>query len=73
VESSLELLKRVAPEARITFSGQPLPFPMDLSDQPVRAYLGEYGSVPLDSGIRDTYQAFRGLLANGLLRADNLS
>jgi nucleoside-diphosphate-sugar epimerase len=73
VESSLELLKRAAPEARITFSGQPLPFPMDLSDQPVRAYLGEYGSVPLDAGIRDTYNAFRSLLANGLLRADNLN
>jgi nucleoside-diphosphate-sugar epimerase len=73
VESSLELLKRVAPEARITFSGQPLPFPMDLSDQPVRAYLGEYGSVPLDAGIRGTYDAFRSLLANGLLRADNLN
>jgi nucleoside-diphosphate-sugar epimerase len=73
VESSLDLLKRVAPEARITFSGEPLPFPMDLSDQPVRGHLGDYGGVPLEAGIRGTYDAFRKLLASGLLRADNLN
>jgi nucleoside-diphosphate-sugar epimerase len=73
VESSLELLKKVAPAASITYSGAPLPFPMDLSDAPVRGHLGDYGSVPLEAGIRGTYEAFRRLLDRGLIGADNLS
>lgn len=73
VESSLELLKKVAPSASITYSGAPLPFPMDLSDVPVRGHLGDYGSVPLEAGIRGTYEAFRRLLDRGLLKADNLN
>jgi nucleoside-diphosphate-sugar epimerase len=73
VERSLELLKQVAPAASITYSGSPLPFPMDLSDAPVRGHLGDYGSVPLEAGIRGTYEAFRGLLDRGLVAADKLS
>jgi nucleoside-diphosphate-sugar epimerase len=73
VERSLELLKQVAPGASITYSGSPLPFPMDLSDAPVRGHLGDYGSVPLEAGIRGTYEAFRGLLDRGLVAADKLS
>ena len=47
VERSLELLGRIAPGMRVGSSGDALPFPMDLSDKPVHAYLGDYGSVPL--------------------------
>lgn len=63
VESSMTLVKKVAPAAAITCAGAPLPFPMALSDEPVRAHLGNYGSVPLEDGIRATYDAFRALLA----------
>jgi nucleoside-diphosphate-sugar epimerase len=73
VEGSLELLKKVAPEARITYSGAPLPFPMDLSDAPVRGHLGDYGSVPLAAGIHATYEAFRRLLDSGLVKAESLN
>jgi nucleoside-diphosphate-sugar epimerase len=73
VEASLEVLKRVAPGAKVTCSGQALPFPMDLSDAPVRTYLGNYGSVPLDSGIRGTLEAFKALLAQGLLKAESVA
>lgn len=73
VEQSMELLKKVAPEAKITLSGDALPFPMALSDQPVRNYLGDYGAMPLEDGIRQTYDVFRTLLAKGLISADNLS
>ncbi len=73
VESSLALLGRVAPGARIDCSGAPLPFPMALSDEPVRALLGNYGAVPLEAGIRTTYEAFRGLLAKGKLSATNIA
>lgn len=73
VEASLPLIKKVAPEATITCSGSALPFPMDLSDKPVRESLGNYGSVPLEAGIRGTYDAFKRLLDEGLIKADNLS
>lgn len=72
VEESLALLKKITPDAAVTFSGEPLPFPMDLSDQPVRAYLGDYGSVPLEAGLRGTYAAFRSLLAAGKLSAEGI-
>ena len=72
VEDSLALLQRVTPRAELTCSGSALPFPMDLSDAPVRSHLGDYGSVPLEAGMRGTYQAFQRLLAEGLLQADKL-
>lgn len=73
VEDSVPLIKKLASNATITFSGSALPFPMDLSDAPVRKYLGDYGSVPLEAGIRGTYDAFKRLLGEGLIKADNLS
>jgi nucleoside-diphosphate-sugar epimerase len=72
VEQSVELIRKVVPEAKIQISGEALPFPMALSDQPVRSYLGDYGSVPIEDGIRETCEVFRSLLAKGLVSADNL-
>lgn len=72
VEQSLAMIKAVAPNADIEATGSAMPFPMDLSDAPVRGYLGNYGSVPLEAGIRRTYEAFKSLLAKGLLSADKL-
>jgi len=73
VEASLAMLKRLAPEAQVTCSGQTLPFPMNLSDAPVRGFLGDYGSVPLEGGIRGTLAAFKSLLAQGLLKPENVA
>ena len=73
VEDSVAMLKKIAPEAAITFAGSPLPFPMDLSDQPVRSYLGDYGAVPIEAGIRGTYNAFRHLLGERRLSAESLN
>jgi len=69
VEKSLEILKRLAPNSQITASGSALPFPMNLSDTPLRNYLGDYGQVPLEEGIADTYKMFASLLEKGLLKA----
>jgi nucleoside-diphosphate-sugar epimerase len=73
VEASVVLLQRVAPGAAITCSGQALPFPMDLSDAPVRAHLGDYGSVPVEAGMRGTLEAFKGLLAKGVIKAESIA
>jgi nucleoside-diphosphate-sugar epimerase len=63
----LEIVRALAPAARLDIEGEPLPFPADLSDEPIRAYLGDYGPVPLEDGIEETFDAFRRLLAAGAL------
>ncbi|HEX4986968.1 MAG TPA: SDR family oxidoreductase [Burkholderiales bacterium] len=73
VEQSIDVIRKIAPEAKIEASGDPLPFPMALSDQPVRSFLGDYGSISLEDGIRQTHEMFASLLAKGLVSADNLS
>jgi nucleoside-diphosphate-sugar epimerase len=73
VEQSLDVLNKIAPGMQVGFAGDALPFPMDLSDDPVRGYLGNYGSVPVEAGIRATYEAFQALLSNGLLKPDNVA
>ena len=72
VEASLQILKTVAPKSLIRANGPPLPFPMNLSDAPLRAFLGNYGEVPMEKGISETYSMFRSLLEKGLIQADKL-
>src|SRR5262245_53512718 len=62
VEEGLAILKKLAPQAKITSSGEALAFPMHLPDTPLRQYLGDYGTASLAEGIRDTYDAFRTLI-----------
>lgn len=69
----LDLLRQIAPGAKLEMSGAALPFPADLSDRSIRSYLGDYGPVPLELGIRTTYDAFRQLLASGALSPDAVS
>jgi nucleoside-diphosphate-sugar epimerase len=69
VEEGLAILKKIAPQARITSSGQALAFPMHLPDAPLREFLGDYGTATLAEGIRETYDAFRSLISRGLLAA----
>ena len=68
----LDILRAIAPGADVTMSGDELPFPADLSDAPIQDYLGDYGLVPLEEGVRETYAAFQDLLSRGLLSADAL-
>jgi UDP-glucuronate 4-epimerase len=63
VEEGLAILKKIAPHAQVTSSGQPLAFPMHLPDTPLREFLGDYGHATLEEGIRETYDAFRALTA----------
>ncbi len=73
VEEAVEVIRRIAPGAQIAISGEALPFPMQLSDQPVRNYLGDYGAVEIEEGIRRTYEVFQSLLAKGLISADGIT
>ncbi len=62
VDEGLELLSRLAPDADIRVSGQPLPFPADLGSDALRDYLGDYGSISIADGTAETFTAFRHLL-----------
>ena len=63
VQEGVNILKALAPEASITITGEPLAFPMDHSDDPLKAYIGDYGQVSLQQGIQATYERFRQLHA----------
>jgi len=69
VEEGVRILKELAPSAAITVSGNALAFPMHLPDEPLRAFLGDYGGATLAEGIRETYEAFRSLIGRGILNA----
>jgi nucleoside-diphosphate-sugar epimerase len=73
VEQSIGVLKKIVPQAQILAGGDALPFPMTLSDQPVRSHLGDYGSVSIEEGIRETFEVFRQLLQKGMLSAENIA
>ena len=70
VEAWLDIVRALAPGAALTIEGESLPFPADLSDDPVQRHLGDYGPVPLEEGIEATYLDFRRLLASGALSPD---
>lgn len=61
----VELIKREQPDADIEIEGPELPFPPDLSDEPLRQYLGEYDRVNLETGVHQTYAMFRHLSSVG--------
>lgn len=65
VEVWLEMVRALAPEARVGATGAALPFPADLPDEPLKAHIGDYGQIPLEDGVRGTFEAFRRLLDEG--------
>jgi nucleoside-diphosphate-sugar epimerase len=67
VDEWLGIIRGIAPGAELQVAGDALPFPAELSDEPVQRYLGDYGPVPLKEGIEETYQDFKRLLASGAL------
>lgn len=73
VDDGVEILKRIAPDAQIGIAPEVFKFPTNLSDQPLRAHLGDYGAVPLEVGIAKTYAAFLELLAKGKVSADSVA
>ncbi len=73
VEAKLAIIEGLVPDAKVTCTGSPLPFPADLSDDPIRSYLGDYGTVSLEDGVKETLARFRALLADGKVSADGIA
>ena len=59
VGAGLEILRRLAPGARLHARGEPLPFPAWDHDARLRAHIGDYGAISLEDGITETFHAFR--------------
>ncbi len=72
VEEGVRILKGIAPDVSVEVAGQPIAFPMDRSDDPLADYVGDYGRIPLEEGIRDAYESFKRLLAAGKISAEKL-
>ncbi len=73
VEDWIALVRKVAPGADLHVNGKALPFPAELSDEPIRDFLGDFGHMSLDEGIQATYDGFQALLRNGVMSADQVS
>jgi nucleoside-diphosphate-sugar epimerase len=73
VEAWLGIIRGLAPDAQLKVEGDALPFPAELSDEPVQRHLGDYGPVPLEEGIEETFEDFRWLLAAGALSPEAVS
>jgi nucleoside-diphosphate-sugar epimerase len=72
VEDWLDLIRKIAPEAKLSIDGDALPFPADLSDEPIRDYLGDFGHLSLGEGIQSTFDTFRTMLRNDVISADSI-
>ena len=72
VEAIVKQVRALAPDSNIAIDGDPLPFPADLSDVPVRAHLGDYGSVEPAEGVEATFLAFRALAEEGRMVASDI-
>jgi nucleoside-diphosphate-sugar epimerase len=64
-------LDAVAPGHAVTITGDPLPFVSGLSDAPLRALIGEWQTIDLDTGVHRTVAAFRTLLRTGKLAPED--
>jgi len=72
VEEGMKMLKALAPDAHISISGKPLAFPMGHSDEPLKAYIGDYGQIPLQAGIQATFESFCQLLKDKRIDAKQI-
>lgn len=70
VEEALEILLRLAPGARVSASGEPMPLSFEDRDTLLRAHIGDYGSISVEEGTAETFRAFQVLLQDGRVSAD---
>lgn len=72
VQDVVDLINKEIPDADIRVEGDQLPFPPDVSDAPLRAFLGEYGQTGLEQGVASTLEGFRRLKGNATLDLSQL-
>ena len=67
LEDGLAIVKEMAPEAKISCEGSEFPFPADLDESDLRAFVPDYPAISLREGVMDTYNGFAALKADGRL------
>ena len=70
VDAIVAAIGRAAPGSTIRSSGPALPFPAAADNARLRALIGDWDETPLDAGVARSIEAFRDLLARGLVDAD---
>ena len=58
IENGISIIKKLNTKAKITCSGNSFPFPPDLDDMPLRNQIGDYPSISVKEGIKETFKAF---------------
>ncbi len=66
------LIRAEVPAADVKIDGDELPFPPDISDKPVRDFLGGYDKTSLEDGVRQTIAGFKRLAGTGSLDLSQL-
>ena len=69
VENVAAMIRERKPGADIRCQGDPLPFPSDASDQPLRDAIGDYPQWTFARGLDETMAMFESLVAAGKLSA----
>jgi nucleoside-diphosphate-sugar epimerase len=67
IAAIVRALDAVAPGHKVQVSGAPLPFVSGLDDSALRALIGDWQKIDLDTGVHRTVAAFRTLLRTGRL------
>ncbi|TAH50374.1 MAG: NAD(P)-dependent oxidoreductase [Chloroflexota bacterium] len=73
VPEIIDAIERVAPNARgkITYAGDPLPYPEELDAGPLKATFGALPETPLGEGVTATMEHFRALVEQKRIDLDN--
>jgi len=72
VQQVLDIANRECPGANLTCTGDPLPFPGELSDDPLRQAIGNYPAWTIERGVVETIERFKTLVADGVLSESDL-
>lgn len=72
VQQVLDITSRECPGVELTCAGDPLPFPGELSDEPLRSAVAEYPSWTIERGVVETIERFKLLVASGQLGESDL-
>jgi len=73
VEEVVDMIRARRPQARVSYAGEALPFPAaELSDDALRAHIGEYARPAFEDGLDQTLDLFTRRVEQGRLSAADL-
>lgn len=73
VEEVVGMIRAHRPGATVDCTGAPLPFPADLSDEPLREHIGSYARPAFADGLAQTIALFERRVAEGRIGTTDLA